>query len=206
MQSEITDSVRRTCPTTKILPSIYHRVSASKLLRLERLEERSMLAAPQVFEPRGVGGGGALFAPSFSPFNANDLYVASDMGQIFHTTNLGQSWDTVTFREIQGNSGASVQFTNDSAIRYSLDYTSLLANAVTPSKSTDGGLTWTRLTADPTDGGAFSLNADPANFNRLLVSDYTRLYFSNDGGASFGAAKYTYQRHRLRAAYCGRVL
>jgi len=187
----VIDNARRTRPKSKSRASNYRRLGCSKLLRLEQMEERRMLAAPQVFESRGVGGGGALFAPSISPFNTNDVYIASDMGQIFHTTNLGQSWQTLTYQEIQGNAGANVQFTEDPLIRYSLDYTSLLINAVTPSKSTDGGATWTRLAADPTDAEAFSLFADPTNHNRLLVSDYTHLYFSNDGGASFGAAKYT---------------
>lgn len=190
-KSSSISGARGECPMSKNLTSNFRRPRSSKLLRLERLEERSMLAAPQVFEPRGAGGGGALFAPSFSPFNANDLYVASDMGQIFHTTNLGQSWETLTFLEIQGNTGANVQFTNDPNVRYSLDYTSLLSNAVTPSKSTDGGLTWTRLAGDPTGGSAVSMFADPADQNRVIVTDFRRLYFSNNGGVSFGAAKYT---------------
>jgi photosystem II stability/assembly factor-like uncharacterized protein len=89
----------------------------------------------------------------------------------------------LTFRQIQGNRESQVRFTSNPLILYALDYT---GDVVTPSKSTDGGTTWSRLVNDPTSGGAYSLFADPSSTTRLIVSDYSHLYLSTDGGNSFG--------------------
>src|SRR5947209_1197469 len=80
---------------------------------IEPLERRVLLSAPTQFSSRGPGGGGALFSPSFSPFNAGELYAVTDMSEIFHSTNLGQSWTFPDFRQIQGGPGSQVQFTSD---------------------------------------------------------------------------------------------
>ncbi len=142
---------------------------------------------PATWISRGPGGGGALFAPSFSPHNPSELYIACDLGGFYRSTNLGASWKVLDFHQIQGNRNAQVQFTNNPLVCYSLDYTNTDgSDPVTPSKSTDGGLTWKRLINDPTFGGAYTLFADPANENNLIVSDYSHLYFSSNGGASFG--------------------
>src|SRR5919206_1809695 len=73
---------------------------------------------PTQWSPRGPGGGGALFAPVFSPHNANEIYLACDMSEQFHSTDLGASWAVTDFRQIQGNREAQVRFTSDPAIRY----------------------------------------------------------------------------------------
>ena len=143
-------------------------------------------APPSEWLSRGPGGGGALFAPSFSPHNPNELYISCDMSELFHSTNLGQSWRMLNFRQIQGNRQTIVRFTNDPLIRYALDYTNIAgADLVTPSKSTDGGATWQRMSADPTGGEAYSLHVDPNNASNLIVSNYANIYFSSNGGASF---------------------
>ncbi len=112
------------------------------------------------------------------------MYIASDMGQIFHSTNDGQLWDTVDFRETHGGHSSQVQFTSNPQILYSVDYASG-GDVVTPTKSIDGGVNWTPLAADPTGGGTYSVFADYNNPNRLLVSDYSHLWISTDGGATF---------------------
>ena len=158
----------------------------------EILEERAVPSAtPTSWDQRGIGGGGSLFSPSINPNNPSEIYVSSDMSQLFHTTDGGASWETVSHQEIQGNRRAEIQFTNDPNILYSLDYTNVNGlDLVRPSKSTDGGTTWTPLSADPTSGEAFTLKANPNNHQVLFVTDYRRLYVSTDGGASF-ALKYT---------------
>ncbi len=138
--------------------------------------------APITWSSRGAGGGGALFAPSFSPHNANEIYISCDMSELFHTTNLGVSWAQEDFREIQANRESQVRFTSNPLVRYAIDYTGDLA---TPSRSTDGGATWTPLASDPTDGGAYALYVDSSSTSRVLVSDYSSLYFSSDGGNTF---------------------
>jgi hypothetical protein len=152
------------------------------LCGVELLEPRLVFAAIQDWQIRGVGGGGALFSPSFNPANPDEMYIASDMGQVFHTTNEGAVWQTVDHREIHGGHASKVQFTSDPLIRYAVDYT---ADLQRPTKSTDGGVTWTPMAADPTGGEAYTVVADYNNPNRVLVSSYSRLYISTNGGASF---------------------
>lgn len=148
------------------------------------------LSAPTSFSAEGVGGGGALFSPSFSPFNANELYVAADMSDLFHSTNLGQSWSTISFQQIQAGPTTRVQFTSDPQILYALDETEGGPTSSTPSKSIDGGQHWTPLTSWVTQAGynnADSLYADPASTTRLIASDYGTLYFSADGGQTWAS-------------------
>jgi hypothetical protein len=151
---------------------------------IEPLEHRLVFAAVQDWSIRGVGGGGALFSPSFNPTNTSEMYIASDMGQLFRTTNEGALWETVDHSELHGGHNSEVQFTTDPLVRYSLSYGDS-GDYGSPTKSTDGGATWTPIAADPTGGETFSIVADYNNPNRVLISDYTRLYVSNNGGTSF---------------------
>src|SRR5258706_4474118 len=139
-------------------------------------------APPAQWNSRGPGGGGALFAPSFSPYNAGELFMACDMSEVFHSTNFGASWAVLDFRQIQGGRQAVAQFTSNPQVLYAVDFT---GDLMTPTRSGDGGSPWQQLPGDPTGGGAYSLLADPNATNRVLVSDYATLYFSADGGNSF---------------------
>ncbi len=147
----------------------------------------SCFSQPSSFTSRGPGGGGALFSPSFSPSNPNELYVACDMSELFHTTNLGTSWSTLPFQKIQGGNFSQVQFTNNALIQYCINYDQGLK---TPCKSTDGGVNWAPLAGDPTSGDTWHLLADINNSNNVIVSNYNQLWFSGNGGTSF-ALKYT---------------
>lgn len=140
---------------------------------------------PAAWESRGPGGGGALFSPSFSPHRADELFVACDMSELFRTVDLGARWDTVDFRQLQGNRSTHVQFTSDTNLVYAIDNTSIDGGDThRPARSLDGGRTWATLT-DPTGMGSYALYADPAGTNRLLVSSYTILYLSTNGGSTF---------------------
>src|SRR5262245_53874721 len=148
---------RRTAPVTR--PS---------LLSLE--DRLTPSGLPPAWLSRGAGGGGSLFSPQFSPFNANELYVSSDMSQLFHSTNAGDSWEALDHRQIQGNHESRMQFTEDPNLLYCLDYANVNGlDLVRPSKSTNGGQTWQPITTDPTGGELANLFADPTNHNRLLV-------------------------------------
>jgi photosystem II stability/assembly factor-like uncharacterized protein len=128
-----------------------------------------------------------LFSPSFSPYNPGEIYVGSDMGQIFHTTNAGANWQEVDFRQVQGSHESLVEFTNDPSNLYTLDYTDPDGTGqVSPTRSTDGGQTWTPLPNDPTNGAADKFYVDPNNKNRLIISDFSDLYFSSNGGQTWG--------------------
>src|SRR5438270_42276 len=87
----------------------------------EQLEDRTLLSAVSLFTPSGAGGGGSLFSPSISPNDSNNIYLASDMGQMFHSTNGGQSWSEVNFNQLQPTTDSQVQFSTGSAILYGID-------------------------------------------------------------------------------------
>jgi hypothetical protein len=141
-------------------------------------------AQPSQWSPRGPGGGGSFFSPSFSPYTPGEIFVASDMTDVFHSTNCGAAWSVVDFRQLMGGRQALVQFTSNPKVLYALDYS---GDGTTPTRSLDGGTTWQHLPGDPTSGGAFALFADPGSTNRVIVADYGNCYFSNDGGNTFWA-------------------
>jgi photosystem II stability/assembly factor-like uncharacterized protein len=162
-------------------------------LTVSQLEDRcTPTGVPTAWSAHGAGGGGSLFSPAFNPTNPSEIYVSSDMSQLFHTTDGGASWQDVDFRQMQGGHESRVQFTENPSIRYCLDYSTINGNdLVRTMKSTDGGQTWQPLPTDATNGnGAWYFIADPTNHNRLVVTDYSNVYFSADGGTTW-ATKYT---------------
>ena len=139
---------------------------------------------PPGWQSRGIGGGGALYSPTWSPFDANELYMATDMTPVYHTEDLGRTWHALPFFELQGGIESQVRFSSDPLVLYSIR---LADDLRTPVKSIDGGQTWAALAGDPTWGEAYSLWVDPASTERVLLSDYGELFFSDDGGASFSS-------------------
>jgi photosystem II stability/assembly factor-like uncharacterized protein len=139
--------------------------------------------APQNWYSRGVGGGGALFSPSINPANENEYYVACDMSEIFHTTDFGLSYDQIHFSKIQAGVNSKVIFTNDPNILYCIDYAN---NEIVPVRSDDGGNSWQGLSGNPdASEETFSIHADYNNPDRVVISYYGSIYFSNNGGTSF---------------------
>ena len=143
-----------------------------------------LAAQPAIWESRGIGGGGALFSPSISPHDADNIYVACDMTDLFHTTDQGASWVVLPFMNFCAVRDSRIEFTSDPDILYSIHF-EFFSDVRKPGRSTDGGRTWVPLPADPTDGGTFSVYADPHRTDRLVVSSYTGIFFSGDGGSTF---------------------
>src|SRR5882762_4004838 len=108
---------------------------------------------PAHFISRGPGGGGAFFGPSINPYNPDDLWIGSDMSDLFHSTDFGRNWDTVDFRFlVGGNLPGRMEFTSNPLVRYAL-------NDAVPARSTDGGATWT--STPPDSYSVYCLYADP---------------------------------------------
>lgn len=135
------------------------------------------------FSSKGVGGGGALFALSINPANNNEYYVSCDMGELFHTTNFGVTYDQVHFQEVIGGHNSKVCFTSSVGLLYTINYDN---DMVVPMKSTDNGLTWSVLAGNPDNSEeTFSIDADYNNPNRVIISYYGEIHFSNNGGTTF---------------------
>jgi len=144
-----------------------------------------IFSQPNAWQSHGIGGGGALFCPSISPLDANNIYLQCDMSEVFHSSNKGESWDIIHFREMISTGGINtVEFTSDANILYAvnMDY---ITDETFPVKSVDGGVHWTPIAQDPTGSEVWYLSADPQSTSRLLLASYDELFFSNNGGASF---------------------
>ncbi len=141
---------------------------------------RRPVRPPRRFEPRGVGAGGALFGPTISPLDPDELYVGTDMSDLYHSSDFGTHWETIPFTVVQGDSFTSTQFTADPSLLYAL--TNDASDAPVLVKSADHGRSWTLLL-----GGANVnyVSADPDGVRRLLALDANHLYFSADAGATF---------------------
>jgi hypothetical protein len=146
----------------------------------------SFLAAAQVpssWNSIGPGGGGALFNPSINPANTSEFYVACDMSGYYHTTDYGASYTTLPYDKIQSGSNGVVRFTNNSSILYAIQDANDLA---VPVKSLDGGMTWNTLPGNPDPFEyVYYLYADYDNPNIIIMSYYSQLYITLNGGTSF---------------------
>lgn len=146
-----------------------------------------IMAQPTTWQSCGVGGGGAFYAPSINPANPNELYVSSDMSELYHSLDGGTSYDLLSFTQINGRHNSNVRFTNIAGTQYcisyklqgSSDYFALV-------KTTDGGATWGEV-ANNMDrySELYSLYVDYNNPNRILMSDYASLWYSSNAGLTF---------------------
>ena len=148
-----------------------------------------LFTQPSQWSSRGVGGGGALFAPSINPANMNEFYVGCDMSELFHTTDFGASFSTVHFQTIQGGHNSTVQFTVNPGLLYCISYAN---DQALPVRSTNGGTSWTVLAGNPDPSEeTYSINVDHTAPGRVLISYYGDLYFSSDSGRTFSPAHHT---------------
>ncbi|MEI6898857.1 MAG: T9SS type A sorting domain-containing protein [Bacteroidota bacterium] len=145
---------------------------------------------PNTWNSKGIGGGGALFSPSINPADHDEIYIASDMSELFHSSDKGKSWAVIPYQDITGGHDACVQFTVNTAIHYVVDYTSVAgSDYIRPMKTMDGGGSWSVLPGNPyplePNAGVLRLFADYHNPDHLVIADYGTIYFSGDGGATF---------------------
>jgi photosystem II stability/assembly factor-like uncharacterized protein len=141
--------------------------------------------AATVFRSGGMGGGGSMFSPSMHPTNASELWVTTDMGTLFHSSDGGARWGGIDSNSAQGVRGGrwvSLQFTSTPG---TLFVKSDELEGHVPKTSTDNGASWAAVHADPTGGTATSLWSDPTQPETLLLTDPKKLYHTNKGGRSW---------------------
>ena len=138
----------------------------------------------------GIGGGGAMFAPSCSPHNPKLMFVACDMGGVYRTEDGGGSWRMLDKRQLRQAKHCPVQFhPNDPNAVYAAGGSQVLA-------SNDSGRTFQRITADPPWSNQLitALAITPRQALCLLVGVGERIYVSCDGGRNWTQSKGRYGR------------
>src|SRR5258708_2818433 len=106
----------------------------------------------------GIGGGGAQFAPSFSPLDSNLVFLQCDMGGIYRSTNGATSYTMVDYTQF----GSQTDYPNGSCpIAYDSNNVNKLWGFGTQNDDTgpsllvsnDKGLTWSYAAPQPAIGG-----------------------------------------------------
>ncbi|HYF32069.1 MAG TPA: T9SS type A sorting domain-containing protein [Chitinophagaceae bacterium] len=143
---------------------------------------QTCMAQPTTWQPRGVGGGGALFYPTINPDNDNEFYIACDMSQLFHSTDFGVTYTQVPFTRLQVGNLSTYEFTSNSNIAYCIANDGNINYGV---RTTDGGNTWTALPGAIAGEDVYALRADHANPDRIVINYYSALYISDNGGNTF---------------------
>ena len=147
------------------------------------------LSAQLNFDHRGIGGGGAFYRPSINPANPDEFYIQTDMGEVYHSTNYGKSYDQIPYTTFLGAlTRSGVVYTNDNNIRYKIaEGNSLYGSAFGIYKTINAGASWILL---PLPTGCCHvnfgyINADYYNPNRIIAGTYDKVWYSNDGGYNY---------------------
>ena len=141
---------------------------------------------PDVWHSRGMGGGGAVYSPSISPFNPDEVWLSCDMSVISRSSDFGLTWRTVGFDTLTGKRNSTVNFTNHPDTLY-VEAADPATSKNYPKRSSDGGNTWEIIPNAAYWGnyGSFRLYANPGNAKQVVASSSSNVCFSNDYGNTF---------------------
>ncbi len=138
--------------------------------------------------PIGPGGGGGIYSPSISPHDANLVFVASDMGGWFRSTDGGRHWRMCDGRQVRKVNFPAVFHPTDPNVIY-------VGTRGGVKRSSDRGETWQSVAgefnaADP--DSVQSLAIDPrrphvilAGFSTYLGKPGEHLVRSDDAGRTW---------------------
>ncbi|MBC8422438.1 MAG: hypothetical protein H8E01_00245, partial [Chloroflexi bacterium] len=124
--------------------------------------------------------------------DADTVYALAENGYLFVTTDGGANWSLVSTR-LEGidrrNLVLSAGFTSDQTMYASAEWWSWweLGDGPGVFKSTDGGVTWTRMVNGMSDDHVWKVIAspDPAEKETLFALTHSGIEKSNDGGENW---------------------
>ena len=88
------------------------RLARRSSVLVEALEKRRLLSSvqPYTWTNTGIGGTGTDYHANMNPENPQDIYVDTDMGEVWHTTNDGLTWATINeFTGLRGDANQNFQ-------------------------------------------------------------------------------------------------
>lgn len=140
--------------------------------------------APQTgYRPLGVGGGGAMSGVSISPYN-NLWFIGTDMGTLFRSTDLGQSWNAVNHLQAVFDS----DLTKAVSVGFSADGVTVFhaSGGITPKRSTDSGQTFSAISMGLTSGEVIKYwHSDSSNANIMYAGTTKGLLRTTNKGTSW---------------------
>ena len=131
--------------------------------------------------PRGLGGAGGTYCPSFSPFHPGLALLGTDMGAAFRSEDDGRHWELIHFR----NGLRFMQFAAQPAYFPDRIYWNRGKSPVLRA-STDQGLNWPALSVSPwRKAEILALAALPGTPDVLLVGTAEDLWRTDDHAATW---------------------
>lgn len=137
-------------------------------------------AASGEFTQRGPGGAGGVYVPSFSPYQKDLLFLGTDMGTAFRSTDGGASWEIIHRR----NGSTFMQFSPPAVFFEDVAFWVFKFRRLRVSR--DQGVNWEAVKNTPWGKERVQhLGALPGNPNVLLVGTKKTVWRSADMGGSF---------------------
>lgn len=100
----------------------------------------SELPKKVTWQTAGPGGGGGMFSPAVSPHDDNLMFVSCDMSGVYRTTNGGENWEMIDYRQLKSSIRCAPVFhPTDENIMWDEMGSSIM-------QSTDKGKTWEKAT------------------------------------------------------------
>jgi photosystem II stability/assembly factor-like uncharacterized protein len=136
------------------------------------------LPSQEGFEVLGIGGGGGMFTPAPSPYDKGLILVSCDMGGSYRSTDGGNSWEMIHWREISNSRSCQPYFVPGEI--YWATGSSLRV-------SRDKAKTWNPVVADKTPWGSeqirvISASVKDGTVRSLFVGTARGLWRSADVG------------------------
>lgn len=133
-----------------------------------------------VFTPRGPGGAGGMYSPTFSPYDPDLILLASDMGGTYRSEDAGKTWKTIHFanelRSMQG--GPRPVFFADKVV-----WTPYMKRIAI---SRDKGISWKTLPDGPWGQAEINqLTALPGDAGAFLVGTTAGVWRTENDGRSW---------------------
>lgn len=132
------------------------------------------------FSPRGPGGAGGIYTPSFSPFQEGLLFIGTDMGSALRSGDGGKNWELINWT----NNLRFMQFSPKAVFFEDAAVWSSRFRRIRISR--DNGVSWTRMEERPWGKEKVKqLCALPGSPDVLLVGTDKTLWRSEDMGESY---------------------
>ncbi len=146
------------------------------------------------FTPSGISGGGRILSVTLNPEVPEKALAVCDMMGVYRTEDEGLSWRLIPTDRFAASARTRMQYAGSGTNQriYGIKRRVWGSNKTRPAMSADGGMTWSELAEPPNPSEVdqyYSMVVDPASTSaatqRLVVDNYTKLWFSATGGASW---------------------